>query len=72
MLNIKNVVTDVIKRNPKDCVFIADAINVITNRFYEKLSDDAPDSDIADLLVTLIKEAELYCPHEGINRMPLC
>lgn len=67
---MRDVVRTVIRNHPSECIFIADAEEHIVSKFLEKVDADTSGVDSTEILITLIRDAELYCPHEGINRLP--
>lgn len=61
------IVTTVLRNHPSDRVFTASALETITARTPDNLSE----YELIDYLVFAIQEQEIYCPHEGIDRREL-
>ena len=51
-------------RHPKECIFVSDAVNVIVSR----VDQFAKKEDIVNQIYYAFQDAEIYCPHEGIDR----
>jgi len=65
---ILDIVKTAIRLHPKDCIFKEDAIQQISSAALD--SYDGSKESLIESLANAFKDAELYCPHEGINRLP--
>lgn len=65
--NVRDIVATTIHNHPKDCVFKSGAIDRATMNIFN--AAPAPES-LIDVIECAIRDEELYCPHEGINRLP--
>lgn len=63
-LLLRNIVQDIMGRHPKECIFVSDAVNVIVSR----VDQFAKKEDIVNQIYYAFQDAEIYCPHEGIDR----
>lgn len=61
---IREIVELVIKQHPKECIFHPDAVhNIVSNMPLYRSNDE-----LIDYLASAVREQEIYCPHEGIDR----
>jgi hypothetical protein len=72
-----NHIKDILSIHPSDCVFELDAPNKILQRMTERgLNDygilDRGDRDEINAWRQCWHESEIFCPHEGINRLAEC
>lgn len=64
---IREIISTVLAVHPKDCVFVSDAENVIYNQVRSKVTSFS-DDNFVDVLTQAFHDAEIYCPHEGIDK----
>lgn len=71
---VRDIVETTMRCHPRDCVFITDAVGVITATVIARVCTPSyrplTASDVIDIMQEEFRRAELYCPHEGIDRMP--
>ena len=66
--SIRDIVETTMRCHPKDCLFKANAIELIIEQTIKNMGDSA--ASLIDACHEAFKDAELFCPHEGIDRMP--
>jgi hypothetical protein len=69
-MNWKEVVELVIKNHPKECQFHPNALELIMGGLSKPkfLKCEPSMEQMLDEIAHTIKEYEIYCPHEGIDR----
>jgi len=65
---IRDVVQTTINNHPRDCVFTTSAVDAAVA---EIMAHSVGDRELLTTTIErAIKNQELYCPHESINRLP--
>jgi hypothetical protein len=73
--DIKEGLTKALENHPADCVFEVDAPEKILQRLRDKNLDSYPYRYVTkqerEEYLECWRLSELYCPHEGINRLEI-
>ena len=65
-------ISKVLQIHPKECVFELNAPAKIAERLAGKTIDDWMRKEYQEELRKHFSASEIYCPHEGINRLAEC
>jgi hypothetical protein len=68
----EEVIKIVLGKHPSECVFELDAPKNIAERLSRKTMDEWLMKQNRDKFKTCWHASEIYCPHEGINRLAEC
>lgn len=66
--NLREIVQIVIQNHPRDCVFKPNAVQNILDAADEAAVSLSDSNTLIDFLEAAIREQEIYCPHEGIDK----
>lgn len=62
--DLRAIISFTLRNHPKDCIFTENAEEKIFERCKGYINQD----DLIDKLEQAFFEAEVYCPHEGIDK----
>lgn len=65
---IREVVETALKNHPKQCIFREDTVDYCVKHVQKNEAPYWNRSNYIDCLEEALKECEIYCPHEGIDR----
>ncbi len=65
-------IKDILVRHPSECVFELDAPKNIAERLSGKTKNEWFERQNQDEFIACWHASEIYCPHEGINRLSEC
>lgn len=68
MRHLREIVDTCLRNHPKECLFEENAVDKIMADIEERITDGSSAEEIIDVLEPAIKNREVYCPHEGIDR----
>lgn len=60
----RDIVLTTMRNHPKDCIFAPNAVDNIC----AALAHAKNEEDFLEICVRALRENEIYCPHEGIDR----
>lgn len=66
--HLREIIATTLKNHPSECIFEENALEKILDEVESKSSLDTPPGEYLDIMVDAVKNHEIYCPHEGIDR----
>lgn len=67
---VRDIVETTIRNHPKDCIFAPNAVDNICKSL-GLLDPHVDEEKFIEACIVALKENEIYCPHEGIDRRHL-
>jgi hypothetical protein len=68
----EDIIKNILEKHPSECVFELDAPKNIAERLSGKTKNEWFERQNRDAFRACFHASEIYCPHEGINRLAEC